>query len=180
MITFAGNKTKYVRTYFRAMNPKLKSVLLWVVTFMLTAVAAVYQRTTGPTYEIRGKVLIDGSTYKFKLIRTYDGHGDAPVEINVADTSVSGEMKFRRYKSYDEWSFSPMIRQGGKLTGYVPHQDMAGKVMYHVILSKRGTSYLLNEEPAVIRFKGFVPRSILWIHIVTIFLAMLFSSRTAL
>ncbi|MFH1161438.1 MAG: hypothetical protein V1733_10900 [bacterium] len=162
------------------MNKKLKSFLLWAFTFILTASAAIYQRTTGPSYEIRGKVVIDGQTYKYKLIRTYDGNDDAPIEITVADTSVSGELKLRRFKSYDTWSTSAMMRQGDKLTGYIPHQDMAGKVMYHVTLSKGGNSYLLNEGPAIIRFKGYVPGGILWIHIVTIFLAMLFSSRTAL
>ena len=72
-----------------------------------------------------------------------------------------------------------MERRGDNLIGYIPHQDMAGKVMYQVMLMKNGNSYLLNEEPAIIRFKGFVPRGILFFHIMTIFLAMLFSTRTA-
>jgi len=160
-------------------NTKLKSFLLWVLAFVITLAAAYYQRTTGPTYEVRGKVVIEGSTYKYKLIRTYDGDDDAPVEITIPDREVTGEMKLKRYKSHDEWSTASMVRQGEKLTGYIPHQPMAGKVMYHVTLSKGGNSYLLNEEPAVIRYKGFVPRGILITHIITIFLAMLFSTRTA-
>lgn len=161
------------------MNKKLKSFLLWILSFIITLAAAVYQRTTGPSYEIRGVAVIEGSSYKYKLIRTYDGDNDAPIEISVSDTGVTGELKLRRYKSNDEWSVSPMQRNGERLTGHIPHQEMAGKVMYHVILTKSGTSYLLNEEPAVIRFKGFVPRGILILHVITIFLAMLFSTRTA-
>jgi hypothetical protein len=176
MITFAGNFPD--TPVF--MNKKLKSFLLWLLAFLLTAVAAIYQRTTGPTYEIRGKVVIDGQTYKYKLIRTYDGRDDAPIELIIADTAISGEIRLKRYKSLDSWSTTPMIRVREKLTGYIPHQEMAGKVMYHVTLSKNGNSYLLNEDPAVIRFKGFVPRGTLWVHIITIFLAMLLSSRTAL
>jgi hypothetical protein len=161
------------------MKPKLKSFLLWVLAFVITVGAGYYQRTTGPTYEIRGKVVIDDARYKYKLIRTYDGDDDAPVEITITDPDVTGEMKLKRYKSYDEWSTSAMERQGDKLIGYIPHQDMAGKVMYQVTLMKNGNTYLLNEEPAIIRFKGYVPRGVLFAHIITIFLAMLFSTRTA-
>ncbi|MFH1297812.1 MAG: hypothetical protein ABIJ04_11175 [Bacteroidota bacterium] len=161
------------------MKPRLKSFLLWVLAFVITVAAGYYQRTTGPTYEIRGKAVIDGESYKYKLIRTYDGSDDAPIELTIPDPEVSGELRLRRYKSYDEWSTTPMVRQGDKLISYIPHQEMAGKVMYHVTLMKNGKSYLLNEEPAVIRFKGFVPLGVLWAHIITIFLAMLFSTRTA-
>lgn len=161
------------------MNPKLKPFLIWLLTFIITLAAAVYQRTTGPSYEIRGVVVIEGTSYKYKLIRTYDGDDDAPVKITIADPVVTGELRIRRYKSHDEWSTRPMERTGDELTGYIPHQDMAGKVMYHVTLMKNGISYLLNGEPAVIRFKGFVPRGILIMHVITIFLAMLFSTRTA-
>ncbi len=161
------------------MKPKLKSFLLWVLAFFITVAAGYYQRTTGPTYEIRGKAVIDGTTYKYKLIRTYDGSDDAPIELTISDPDVTGELKLKRYKSHDDWSTTSMERQGEKLIGYIPHQEMAGKVMYHVNLMKNGNSYLLNEEPAVIRFKGFVPRGVLFSHIITIFLAMLFSTRTA-
>ncbi|MBL7137338.1 MAG: hypothetical protein ISS17_01010 [Bacteroidales bacterium] len=161
------------------MNPRLKSFLLWILAFVITVAAGYYQRTTGPTYEIRGKAVIDGESYKYKLIRTYDGSDDAPIELTISDPEVSGELRLRRYKSYDEWSTTPMVRQGDKLAGTIPHQEMAGKVMYHVTLMKNGKNYLLNEEPAVIRFKGFVPLGVLYAHIITIFLAMLFSTRTA-
>ncbi|MBE0647846.1 MAG: hypothetical protein IH596_08685 [Bacteroidales bacterium] len=161
------------------MKPKLKSFLFWVLAFIITVAAGYYQRTTGPTYEIRGKAVIDGTTYKYKLIRTYDGSDDAPIELTISDPDVTGELKLKRYKSHDEWSTSPMERQGEKLIGYIPHQEMAGKVMYHVTLAKGENIYELNEEPAIIRFKGFVPLDILIAHIITIFLAMLFSTRTA-
>jgi len=161
------------------MNPKLKSFLLWTLAFILTVAAGYYQRTTGPTYEIRGKVVIDGTTYKYKLIRTYDGSDDAPIKLTIADPGVSGSIKLKRYKSHDEWSTTMMERQGENLVGYIPHQELAGKVMYQITLQKEGNVYLLNEEPAIIRFKGFVPMGILIAHIITIFLAMLFSTRTA-
>lgn len=161
------------------MKPKLKSFLLWVLALLITVAAGYYQRTTGPTYEIRGKVIIEGKTYKYSLIRTYDGSDNAPIELAISDPDVTGELKLKRFKSNDEWSTSPLERKGEKLVGYIPHQEMAGKVMYHVTLMKDGNAYLLNEEPAVIRFKGFVPRGVLFAHIILIFMAMLFSTRTA-
>ena len=161
------------------MNSKVKSLLLWILAFVLTAAAAIYQRTTGPTYPIRGTVQIGEEPVKFRLIRTYDGADDAPITVTMENQEVSGEIKFRRYKSYDEWTISPMERNNDNVVGYLPHQDMAGKVMYHITLIQDGKRYLLNEEPAILRYKGFVPRGILWSHIITIFLAMLFSTRTA-
>jgi hypothetical protein len=162
------------------MNRNLRSFLLWTLAFLLTVAAAVFQRRTGPSYPMRGTVVVENIPVKYSLIRTYDGDDNAPVKILIADTSVGGELKLKRYKSYDDWSLVTMIREGDQLTGYIPHQPMAGKVMYHVRLTKNGNTYVVNEKPAIIRFKGFVPRGILWTHIIIIFLAMLISTRTGL
>jgi hypothetical protein len=162
------------------MSPKLRSILLWVFAFILTIVAAVYQRMTGPSYPMRGSGVIGDSLIRYSLIRTWDGSDDAPVTITISDTSVNGELKLKRFKSYDTWSTLPMIREGDRLVGYIPHQPPAGKVIYHVTLTRNGNFWLLNEKPSIIRFKGFVPRNILWTHIILIFLSMFISTRTGL
>lgn len=162
------------------MNPKIKSFLLWLFAFLFTAAVAIYQRMTGPSYEIRGKTEINGQKISYKLIRTYDGDDDATIEIKVPDTTIKGYFSFRRFKSYDPWMTVPMERSGEKLLAKVPHQPPAGKVMYHVTLFSGDKRFLLEEEPVVIRFKGKVPGWVLWPHIVIIFLAMLFSTRTGL
>jgi hypothetical protein len=162
------------------MNRTLKSILLWILAFVFTAGAAIWQRMSGPTYPLRGTVVIDNQPLKFRLIRTYDGSDDAPVKILIADTAVKGEISFRRFKSYDNWTTAPMERSGDYLIGKLPHQETAGKVMYQVILKKGENSYLLNDQPAVLRYKGLVPQWVLIPHIFFIFLGMLFSTRTGL
>ncbi len=163
------------------MNPKLKSFLLWLFAFLFTAAIAIYQRMTGPTYPVSGKVHLAGQTIKFSLIRTYDGQDDAPVYIKkIADTSIHGEFSFRRFKSYDSWTSIPMQRQHDTLVGRLPHQPPAGKMMYQVMLVKDSEKQFLTNDPVVLRYKGYVPLSILIPHIIIIFLAMLFSTRTGL
>jgi len=162
------------------MNSKLKSFLLWFFAFIFTAFIAVYQRMTGPTYPIEGKITIGNEVIRYKLIRTYDGADDAKVTVTVPDTSIKGEYQFMRVRSNDTWTEAPMIRAGNELIASIPHEPIAGKVMYQVTLIKGGQKYLLNEKPAVIRYKGSIPLWILIFHIILIFSAMLFSTRTGL
>jgi hypothetical protein len=162
------------------MKASMKYILIWVFSIVFTLCIAIYQRMTGPTYPVRGSVEIAGQTIKYRLIRTYDGNDDAPVKVIVADTSVKGELKLRRFRSFDPWQFQAMVRKGDTLIGYLPHQDAAGKVMYEVTLINRDQRILLNDHPAVLRYKGFVPGYILIPHIFFIFFAMIFSTLTGL
>ena len=164
----------------RPMNSTLKSILLWFFATIFTLVIAVYQRMTGPTYPVSGHVAIASQEINYKLIRTYAGADDAKVEIMVRDTSVRGEIQFRRFRSYDDWTLKPMIRKGDTLIGRVPHQDIAGKVMYNITLMQGAQKFPLTKDPVVIRYKGDVPAWVLIPHIFFIFMAMLFSTRTGL
>jgi hypothetical protein len=66
------------------------------------------------------------------------------------------------------------------LTASVPHQPPAGKVQYNVILKSGNETISMQDEPVIIRFKGAVPNNVLIPHIILMFLAMLFSTRTGL
>jgi len=162
------------------MNKTLKNWLIWIFAFIFTVLIAGYQRRTGPSYPMDVKKEIGQKIIKAELIRTYDGQDDAKVILKIADTSIRGEVQFRRFKSYDNWTTAPMVRKGDSLIASLPHQDIAGKVMYHITLFKGNEQVLLNEDPAVLRYKGHVPMYILIPHILIIFLAMLFSTITGL
>lgn len=155
-------------------------LLLWILAFLITISSAVYQRMTGPTYPVRGKAEISGFLVKFKFLRSETVDKNAPVSVTVPDTSVSGYVMYRRYKSHDEWMRMPLEREGKQLIARLPRQPAAGKIMYRVFLIKNGKEFALTEEPVVLRYKGVVPRFILLPHIFLMFLAMLFSNRTAL
>jgi hypothetical protein len=161
-------------------NKKVVYALIWVFSVIFTLAIAVYQRMTGPTYPVRGSVVIDGQKVTYRLIRTWDGQEGAPITIVTPDTAVKGELKLRRFKSYDPWQVQQMVRYGDTLRGYLPHQPPAGKVMYEVTLVKNNTSYPLTEHPAVLRYKGAVPPYVLIPHIFIIFFAMIFSTLTGL
>lgn len=158
------------------MKSTLKTILLFVVAFFFTAGLAIYQRMSGPTYPIRGKVELNGQTYKYELLRTSDDPGDQRLEFTIADTSVQGEFTFRRFKSHDSWTTVPLKREGDKLVAFVPHQPPAGKVMYYVSLN--GTQ--LKTEPTILRYKGAVPKWVLIPHVLFIFCAMFFAVVTLL
>jgi len=160
---------------------KYQSVLIWVFAFLFTAGLAYYQRTTGPTYPVRSHIDIGLTKVSYKLPRSADCGKDMPVKINIADTSVHGSFSYRRYKSNDEWTTVPMLRQGDELVSMIPMQPAAGKVSYKIYLIKDGNQYpLADNHDVVLRFKGSVPLLVLILHIIAIFGAMLLSTVTCL
>lgn len=162
------------------MSDKTKNTVLWVIAVVFTLSLVVYQRATGPTYPIKGKVEIDGEVISYKFLRSHDTDIDAPVAIEVADKEISGVFTYKRFKSFDEWTQVEMIKQGGALLAKIPFQPPAGKVEYSVSLFKNGVEYPLNEEPVVIRFKGAVPLAVLTPHIFFMFFSLLFGVRAGL
>jgi hypothetical protein len=158
---------------------KIKSVLLWVLAFIITVSAAIYQKTTGPTYPKKGNVTIENKTYTFKLLTSHGGTSDAPIEIAVPQ-NINGTISYRKFRSQDSLTMVPMTYQNGKLVGYLPNQPPAGKLEYLVVLNDNKQSYALNPKPTIIRFKGDVPLGILIPHIFFMFLAMMVSTRTGI
>ena len=154
-----------------------KKALIWIFAVLLTISAAIYQRLTGPTHPQRTSANIAGQTYKFRLLRTFDGSGDCPITISIADQQISGTLEYRIFPQKVAYTKLEMVREGVNLTASLPHQGMAGKLEYRIILSKGGEQVALNNGvPTVIRFKGYVPEFILIPHILIMFLAMLFSN----
>lgn len=154
-----------------------KKALIWIFAVLLTISAAIYQRLTGPTHPQRTSVTIAGQTYKFKLLRTFDGPADCPITISIPDQQVSGTLEYRVFPQKVEFTKLNMVRDGNNLTASLPHQGMAGKLEYRISLNKGSEQVVINNgTPTVIRFKGYVPEFILIPHILIMFLAMLFSN----
>lgn len=158
----------------------LKSILLWTFSFLFTLSIAYYQRKTGPTYPVDGKMVFADQTIKYKLIRSHGGTTDARLVIEDVDPDTEGLIKYKRLKTNDEWTSFTMTREGSDLVGFLPNQPPAGKLLYHIALVKGDNSILLNDEPTVIRFKGDVPAWALIPHVIFMFTAMMMSTRTGL
>ena len=157
-----------------------RTVLIWILAAVITLASVVYQRMTGPTYPKRGNVEIAGETIKYKLLRTHDTTSDAEISIEVPE-NVTGEIRWKRFKSYDTWTTEPLPRDGDALVFGIPKQPSAGKVMYNVtLIDENGVRHKLTDEPVIIRFKGPVPKLALYPHIFFMFIAMLLSTRTCI
>jgi hypothetical protein len=156
-------------------------VWLWILAILITLASVVYQRLTGPTHPVRGRVEVAGESVRYKLIRTHDSDADARIVLRVAAPEVTGELRWRRYRSYDSWMSVPLERSGDELVAVIPRQPPAGKVMYEIALAEAdGTPRPLTGEPIIMRFKGPVPEPILIAHVIFMFVAMLLATRTGL
>jgi hypothetical protein len=162
------------------MSYKTKSILLWIFAIVFTLGIATYQRMTGPTYPKKGSITIAEKEIKFKLLRSHSSSSDAIISIENKAKIFGGSILYKRYNTSDDWTEVTMAQNGDNIEGSLPAQPAAGKLMYRVFLKYGNENYALNIEPTVIRFKGDVPAFILIPHILFMFLAMLFSTRTGL
>jgi hypothetical protein len=175
----------------------MKKTLLWILAVVITIVAAIYQRNTGPTYPRSEEVTLAGKTYKLELIRT-SGSRDARIKLPISDTTVHATVFYRKLGVAEDWTrvdfkltdiryhsafMKKVMRKKDEtvLAASLPQQPPAGKLEYFLELSQSGqTVDVAKNSPVVIRFKGDVPAGILIPHIMLMFLAMLFSTLAGL
>lgn len=158
-----------------------KNILLWIIAIIVTILSAYYQRVTGPTYPIKGKVTLGKQNIDYKLERSHSSNSNLKIEIKVQNEKVSGNVYWKRFKTDDEWNVVKLIRKDEKLVAEIPPQPPAGKIKYRIELFYEGNSVLIPEDDSIVlRFKGDVPLVVLVPHIILIFLAMIFSSRSGL
>jgi hypothetical protein len=159
----------------------MKKILFWFLALLITLASAVYQRMTGPTYPFRGKATLAGEEIRVRLPRSHESTGDCQVSVVTQNPEVSGYVLYRKYLADEPWLRLELVRSDGALTAFLPKQPPAGKLEYSVMLSD-GTDELSlsGTNPIRVRFKGYVPASILIPHILIMFLAMLFSTRAGI
>lgn len=159
----------------------MKKIVLWVIAFLIMASTAVFQRLTGPTYPVQGKVKIDNSQISYKLERSHESTGDYELRIKVQNREIAGNLMWKRHKTDDSWVNIPLARKDDLLVGSLPAQPPARKLEYRVILIYREKEISLSgEKPVVIRFKGHVPGALLISHVIFMLAAMLFSTRAGI
>ncbi len=158
-----------------------RSLLFWILAFLITAGAGIYQRRTGPTYPIDGLVILNGKEIKYELERSHSGEGNHVVKIETHDETISGYVEWKRYKTADEWMNVPMKYENGIHSAELPHQPRAGKLVYRVTLQDAQLTVTLPEKDAVvIRFRGDVPAVALIIHVALMFIGLVVSTRAGL
>lgn len=165
--------------------------MLWLITVIITVSAMFYQRMTGPTYPKRINVELAGHAYEFKLLRSNEIGTPCDINLEVEDPEVKATIYFKRFKVEEEWQEVKMQRkishkkafigEGDKievLTATLPEQPSAGKVEYHIDLYKNDQKIsIAANDPIVVRFKGFVPRSVLIPHVLFMIISLFVGTR---
>lgn len=155
--------------------------LIWILAFLFTASAAVYQRLTGPTYPVKAVVNTGGQKFSVQFLRSHTGKTDCPVVLQISDIAVKGILFYRKYPTNDEMTKVDLKREGDKLVAFLPNQPPAGKIEYKVVLAKGESPVVISAvSPIIIRFTGEVPTGVLYLHIFLMFLAMLLSNVTGM
>jgi len=155
-----------------------KRVVFWILSVLITALVLIYQRLTGPTYAVSGKVTLNERAIPYTLDRSHPGPENAPVRIKTDDPSIQGVLYWKRYNTEDEWTRLPMSYSEGYLEAELPHQPPAGKLTYRVELRQGDQQAgVPGAEPIIIRFKGDTPIAVVIPHVLAMFLSMLFGMR---
>ena len=143
------------------------------LAIIITMIAVIYQRSTGPTYP--KKFTLD--SIKVKLPRSHGGETDAPIELPKINNEMSAVLHYKRYPTADDWTSVTLKDEGNRLTARLPHQPPAGKLTYYLEIKTGKEKTLMGSklDPIFIRFKGAVPTAILAPHVVCMFLSMLLS-----
>jgi len=159
----------------------MKRLLLWTLAVIITVASAVYQRVTGPTYPMRGKALVGSETVRFRLPRSADNVRDCEIAVKIMNPGLIGHVSYKRFKTDDAWTKVEFERKGDTLVAGLPKQPAAGKLAYEVFLGtgNQQTS-ITGQDPVIIRFKGPVPAAVIIIHVIVIFLSMVFSTMAGI
>ena len=92
-----------------------KKTLFWILAVLITIGTGYYQRKTGPSHPKKVKVSLNDNQYSFNMPRSSEGTADCPVSIEVQDTSLQGEILFRRYPTSDPWEKTSFTFKDKKL-----------------------------------------------------------------
>lgn len=157
-----------------------RTQVLWTIAIALTLVSAVYQRLTGPTYPVRGLVVLGGSDIRYRLERSHDTSADQIVQVRVPDKAVTGEMKWRRFPASEPYQTALLVRRDDILEGALPRQPAGGKIEYQLRLVRPPEVVVVPPKPAITRFKDPVSLYVLIPHVLAMFLGMLWSTRAGL
>jgi hypothetical protein len=157
------------------------SIVLWIIAAALTLASARWQRVSGPTWPVSGRVDVGGVHVGYVLERTHAG-ADAHLVRLAAPEDVTGRVEWRPLGGDRAWTDVAMVHTGGQLVAELPGQASGRKLEYRVWLERGATRVALPSESGgiPIRFRGHVPAWVLLPHIVVMFLAMLFSTRAGL
>jgi hypothetical protein len=173
----------------------VRRILPWAVAAALTLACFAFQNRTGPTYPLEGTVATSRGEVAFKFLRSEEiGTGLQIMLRDPVAPGVAAKVRYRRYRSNDGWSETPMtpgtfrfsrrgtaeeVRGVGATLPSLP--ERAGKYEYLVLVDDgSGPRSVTGDRPVIARYKAPVPRAVLLVHILVVFLSMTLALRTGL
>lgn len=179
-----------------APSSRRRDVLLWALAGIATVLCFTYQDQTGPTQPLSGSFDTAHGTVDYHFLRSETIGTDLRVMLlDPVPEDVSGTVRYRRYRSDDDWTTVPMepmsflfSRRGTteEITGIgvaLPYlEERAGKYEYLVFVDDGiGEAVsVTGDDPIYARYKAPVPSWALVLHVGAIFLAMTIAIRTLL
>ncbi|MCX7861492.1 MAG: hypothetical protein N2449_00670 [Bacteroidales bacterium] len=157
----------------------IKNILFWIIAAIITMAAAVFQRLTGPTYPIKGEILLQNKTIRFKLPRSIEIGSQTQITVPIVD-GYSAFIAFKRYKTSDSLIIEPMKLINEHYSYQLPDLPPAGKYAYNIFYKNNAEVRYLCKHDIIVRYKGEVPEWILILHILFMFGGMLLSNYTGI
>ncbi|MCF7807169.1 MAG: hypothetical protein K9M49_06820 [Candidatus Marinimicrobia bacterium] len=162
-------------------NTKTQATLLWILAIIITLSSVIYQRKTGPTYPVDGTIDLDGQIIAYHFPRSQNTGETAEIKLSYEGQPFNAMLRWKRFKSHDDWRLTPFTHAPNQATAYLPSQPPAGKIIYEVLLGATTRPPIsISDEPVIIRFKGAVPPHVLIPHILFMFTAMFLATRSGL
>jgi hypothetical protein len=159
------------------------NVTLWVLAVVLMLCAAIYQRRTGPTHDMRGSFEVAGQSHSYRLLRSEVTTTDARIALPDPGNCDYGWLWYKRYATEDRFSPLQLQAEEDELAAYLPAQPAAGKLEYYLtVVCSDGEVRIPTEDDGnvIIRFRGDVPVYILLPHVLLMFFSVLIGIRTGL
>ncbi len=175
----------------------MKKILFWFLAIIITIIAVIYQRLTGPTNPKRVKFSIENIDYRAKFPRTSETLVtiSEALERDIRERYSKLEFKitplipdnftikilYKRYPGGDTLKQIQTQNNKGVYSFEFPSQPPAGKLIYYPVVVKDGNELVLcEEEGIIIRFKSPVPFFVLLPHILLMFIALLLANYSGI
>lgn len=148
------------------------------LAIIITLMAVIYQRSTGPTYPKKFKLEYHNQKAKIKFPRSQGGEINAPIELPLLTENQTATLTYKRFPTNDDWTSIEFNKHDNRLYAELPFQPPAGKLQYFVDINYGDTQQSLGSktDPVLIRYKGEVPTFVLAPHIAFMFLSMLLAA----
>ncbi len=133
---------------------KIKNILFWAITVIISVASAYFQRQTGPTKPYRGSVTIAEQEVDFSLIRTFIIPKDAYKRVNDGTEKTINDDAPAKLKIADEEHFpldAPVkVRVSNEeISGYFRYKRFPGEFSWDTLQLVRENEYLVAIIPGL-------------------------------